>query len=280
MPPATASAEDPERRARFEARVAAEDKIEPNDWMPEAYRRTLTRQISQHAHSEIVGMLPAGNWSTRAPSLRRTAALLAKAQAEGRPRLHLTAPAELAGPSAAAATYATGTRRPAAGGRRGGSGNKGRRAREVGNLQVERRKGGSGMGGLAAALVRPGIQRARRRRLDGGGHMCQRQANPHAPAGHATCGYPYDQTRHQASGYPCPEAPDLKVSALSLTTARVDPVQPGCSPCRQRRGALISFCFNVGVGALETSSLRSSPVGGSAPLQTVRGIRESTDHGQ
>ncbi|MCZ8132862.1 MAG: phenylacetate-CoA oxygenase subunit PaaI, partial [Steroidobacteraceae bacterium] len=59
------AAEDPERLARFEARVAAEDKVEPNDWMPDAYRRTLTRQISQHAHSEIVGMLPEGNWITR-----------------------------------------------------------------------------------------------------------------------------------------------------------------------------------------------------------------------
>ncbi len=75
--PAASPAEEPERLARFEARVAAEDKIEPNDWMPAAYRRTLTRQISQHAHSEIVGMLPEGNWIKRAPSLRRKAALLA-----------------------------------------------------------------------------------------------------------------------------------------------------------------------------------------------------------
>ena len=58
-----------EERA-FEARVAADDQIEPKDWMPEAYRRTLVRQISQHAHSEIVGMLPEGNWITRAPTLR------------------------------------------------------------------------------------------------------------------------------------------------------------------------------------------------------------------
>ena len=57
--------------ARFQARIDAEERIEPNDWMPEAYRRTLVRQISQHAHSEIVGMLPEGNWITRAPSLRR-----------------------------------------------------------------------------------------------------------------------------------------------------------------------------------------------------------------
>jgi ring-1,2-phenylacetyl-CoA epoxidase subunit PaaA len=70
--------EDAERAAHFQARIDADDRIEPNDWMPGAYRKTLTRQISQHAHSEIVGMLPEGNWITRAPSLRRKAALLAK----------------------------------------------------------------------------------------------------------------------------------------------------------------------------------------------------------
>src|ERR1700737_2166010 len=68
------------RAAQFQARIDADDRIEPNDWMPAAYRKTLTRQISQHAHSEIVGMLPEGNWITRAPSLRRKAALLAKVQ--------------------------------------------------------------------------------------------------------------------------------------------------------------------------------------------------------
>lgn len=92
-------AEDPVRLARFEARIAAEDKVEPNDWMPEAYRRTLTRQISQHAHSEIVGMLPEGNWITRAPSLRRKAALLAKVQDEGGHGLYLYAAAETLGTS-------------------------------------------------------------------------------------------------------------------------------------------------------------------------------------
>ncbi len=56
--------------ARFQARIDADEKIEPKDWMPDAYRQTLIRQISQHAHSEIVGMLPEGNWITRAPSLR------------------------------------------------------------------------------------------------------------------------------------------------------------------------------------------------------------------
>ncbi|MGL4975665.1 MAG: 1,2-phenylacetyl-CoA epoxidase subunit PaaA, partial [Bosea sp. (in: a-proteobacteria)] len=85
--------------ARFEARVSAEEKIEPNDWMPAAYRRTLTRQISQHAHSEIVGMLPEGNWITRAPSLKRKAALLAKVQDEGGHGLYLYAAAETLGSS-------------------------------------------------------------------------------------------------------------------------------------------------------------------------------------
>lgn len=93
------AAEDPERVARFEARVAAEEKIEPNDWMPEAYRRTLVRQISQHAHSEIIGMQPEGNWITRAPSLRRKAALLAKVQDEGGHGLYLYAAAETLGVS-------------------------------------------------------------------------------------------------------------------------------------------------------------------------------------
>src|SRR3712207_8647603 len=69
------SLEDPEKLAAFEARVAADEFIEPKDWMPEAYRRTLTRQMSQHAHSEIVGMLPEGNWITRAPSDRKSTRL-------------------------------------------------------------------------------------------------------------------------------------------------------------------------------------------------------------
>ncbi|WP_376098716.1 1,2-phenylacetyl-CoA epoxidase subunit PaaA [Roseomonas sp. CCTCC AB2023176] len=90
-------AEDPALVERFEARVASEDKIEPNDWMPEAYRRTLIRQISQHAHSEIIGMQPEGNWITRAPSLRRKAALLAKVQDEGGHGLYLYAAAETLG---------------------------------------------------------------------------------------------------------------------------------------------------------------------------------------
>ncbi|HEX4260559.1 MAG TPA: 1,2-phenylacetyl-CoA epoxidase subunit PaaA [Acetobacteraceae bacterium] len=85
------------REAAFEARIAAEQRIEPNDWMPEAYRRTLVRQISQHAHSEIVGQLPEGNWITRAPSLRRKAALLAKVQDECGHGLYLYAAAETLG---------------------------------------------------------------------------------------------------------------------------------------------------------------------------------------
>ena len=81
--------EDPALVAAFEARVAADEFIEPKDWMPEAYRKTLVRQISQHAHSEIVGMLPEGNWITRAPSLRRKAILLAKVQDEAGHGLYL-----------------------------------------------------------------------------------------------------------------------------------------------------------------------------------------------
>ena len=88
---------DPAREDAFQARVDAELKIEPNDWMPEAYRRTLVRQIAQHAHSEIVGMLPEGNWITRAPSLRRKAALLAKVQDEGGHGMYLYAAAETLG---------------------------------------------------------------------------------------------------------------------------------------------------------------------------------------
>jgi ring-1,2-phenylacetyl-CoA epoxidase subunit PaaA len=93
------SLEDPERLAAFEARVAADEFIEPKDWMPETYRRTLTRQISQHAHSEIVGMLPEGNWISRAPSLRRKAILLAKVQDEAGHGLYLYSAAETLGTS-------------------------------------------------------------------------------------------------------------------------------------------------------------------------------------
>ena len=81
----------------FEARIERDEKIEPKDWMPEKYRKTHIRQISQHAHSEVVGMLPEGNWITRAPSLRRKAALLAKVQDEGGHGLYLYAAAETLG---------------------------------------------------------------------------------------------------------------------------------------------------------------------------------------
>ena len=91
--------EDPALLAAFEARVAADEFIEPKDWMPEAYRKTLVRQISQHAHSEIVGMLPEGNWITRAPSLRRKAILLAKVQDEAGHGLYLYCAAETLGTS-------------------------------------------------------------------------------------------------------------------------------------------------------------------------------------
>ena len=76
------AADDPAAVAAFEARIAHGESIEPKDWMPERYRRQLIRMMSQHAHSEIVGMLPEGNWITRAPSLRRKVALLAKVQDE------------------------------------------------------------------------------------------------------------------------------------------------------------------------------------------------------
>lgn len=82
---------------RFDAYVAENKKIEPKDWMPDAYRKTLIRQISQHAHSEIVGMLPEGNWITRAPSLKRKAILLAKVQDEAGHGLYLYSAAETLG---------------------------------------------------------------------------------------------------------------------------------------------------------------------------------------
>jgi ring-1,2-phenylacetyl-CoA epoxidase subunit PaaA len=89
--------EDAARLAAFEARCAAEEKIEPKDWMPEAYRRTLVRQISQHAHSEIIGQQPEGNWITRAPSLKRKAVLIAKVQDEAGHGHYLYSAAETLG---------------------------------------------------------------------------------------------------------------------------------------------------------------------------------------
>ncbi|HTX24010.1 MAG TPA: 1,2-phenylacetyl-CoA epoxidase subunit PaaA [Steroidobacteraceae bacterium] len=82
---------------RFQARIDADERIEPKDWMPEAYRQTLIRQISQHAHSEIVGMLPEGNWITRAPTLKRKAVLIAKVQDEGGHGMYLYGAAETLG---------------------------------------------------------------------------------------------------------------------------------------------------------------------------------------
>src|SRR4029079_2698805 len=83
----------------FQQKIEEEIKIEPRDWMPDAYRKTNIRQISQHAHSEIVGMLPEGNWISRAPSLKRKAVLLAKVQDEAGHGLYLYSAAETLGVS-------------------------------------------------------------------------------------------------------------------------------------------------------------------------------------
>ena len=99
--PAVNAVEDAERLRRFQERIDAEEKIEPKDWMPDAYRQTLIRQISQHAHSEIVGMLPEGNWITRAPSLLRKSILVAKVQDEGGHGAYLYSAAETLGISRA-----------------------------------------------------------------------------------------------------------------------------------------------------------------------------------
>jgi len=89
--------EDAKKLEAFEAKINSGVKIEPKDWMPEAYRKQLVRMMSQHAHSEIVGMLPEGNWITRAPNLRRKAILLAKVQDEGGHGLYLYSAAETLG---------------------------------------------------------------------------------------------------------------------------------------------------------------------------------------
>jgi ring-1,2-phenylacetyl-CoA epoxidase subunit PaaA len=96
-PVVAAAGESAAHATRFQNRVDADEKIEPKDWMPDAYRQTLIRQISQHAHSEIVGMLPEGNWITRAPSLRRKAVLIAKVQDEGGHGMYLYSAAETLG---------------------------------------------------------------------------------------------------------------------------------------------------------------------------------------
>ena len=83
----------------FEAKIDQDEKIEPKDFMPDAYRKTLIRQIGQHAHSEVVGMLPEGNWITRAPTLKRKLSLLAKVQDEAGHGLYLYCAAETLGKS-------------------------------------------------------------------------------------------------------------------------------------------------------------------------------------
>lgn len=96
---ATDSTEDSDNAVAFQERIDRGESIEPNDWMPEGYRKTLIRQIGQHAHSEIVGQLPEGNWITRAPTLERKAILLAKVQDEAGHGLYLYCAAETLGVS-------------------------------------------------------------------------------------------------------------------------------------------------------------------------------------
>ena len=95
----SSNADSAEQLAAFQQRIDAEEKIEAKDWMPGAYRRTLVRQIAQHAHSEIIGMQPEGNWLTRAPSLRRKSILLAKVQDEAGHGLYLYSAGETLGTS-------------------------------------------------------------------------------------------------------------------------------------------------------------------------------------
>ena len=95
--PAVLEQDEAAEQAVFDELIAAEQRIEPRDWMPEAYRRTLIRQISQHAHSEIIGMQPEGNWITRAPSLKRKAILMAKVQDEAGHGLYLYSAAQTLG---------------------------------------------------------------------------------------------------------------------------------------------------------------------------------------
>ena len=95
--PAATRAAEPDGEARFDDLLARDQRIEPRDWMPEGYRATLVRQIAQHAHSEIIGMQPEGEWITRAPSLRRKAILFAKVQDEAGHGLYLYSAAETLG---------------------------------------------------------------------------------------------------------------------------------------------------------------------------------------
>ena len=93
----TPAVDDAAGQARFDELIAADQRVEPTDWMPEAYRKTLVRQMSQHAHSEIIGMQPEGNWITRAPSLKRKAILMAKVQDEAGHGLYLYSSAQTLG---------------------------------------------------------------------------------------------------------------------------------------------------------------------------------------
>ncbi|HUD78995.1 MAG TPA: 1,2-phenylacetyl-CoA epoxidase subunit PaaA [Streptosporangiaceae bacterium] len=95
MTPSQVATDELERH--FEDTISRDRRIEPRDWMPDAYRKTMIRQIAQHAHSEIIGMQPEGNWVTRAPSLRRKAILLAKVQDEAGHGLYLYSAAETLG---------------------------------------------------------------------------------------------------------------------------------------------------------------------------------------
>ena len=91
------SVDNTKNQIEFDKRIAAEQKIEPTDWMPDDYRKNLIRQMSQHAHSEVIGMQPEGNWITRAPTLRRKAVLLSKVQDEGGHGLYLYSATESLG---------------------------------------------------------------------------------------------------------------------------------------------------------------------------------------
>src|SRR5499426_4448123 len=88
-----------DQQTEFDTVIGNDQRIEPRDWMPEAYRKSLVRQIAQHAHSEIIGMQPEGNWITRAPSLKRKAILMAKVQDEAGHGLYLYSAAETLGVS-------------------------------------------------------------------------------------------------------------------------------------------------------------------------------------
>src|SRR5690625_1224331 len=93
------SEDDAAGQKLFDELIAADSRIEPTDWMPAAYRKTLVRQVSQHAHSEIIGMQPEANWITRAPSLKRKSILMAKVQDEAGHGLYLYSAAETLGTS-------------------------------------------------------------------------------------------------------------------------------------------------------------------------------------